>query len=398
MKLLPKMKHALIPILGFVVTLSGQSYNLSNVFPSVRELRSVIISTHSDSLKPVAFVYSNCVGNLKNQILMKWTKAEKPFASDDEQSLGILSLGKSPENPTERQDFILRTISGRDLKVVPVKGSFIPDKKLPTFIFSDNCRMIAGIFPTGDQLRFFNFQNEETGGFAFSQETVINTDKSRGRFSSDGLHFLFYSLISRSALVPLSPELFMFTPIGEMLWNFKPPTGTVRSFTTSFSGKFSAIGVQMENIVAASVAYQTILLDEKGNVIEIFPFGFHLGDIDEKGSWIVFADDTSFRLVSISTRKTYFLEKNVGKNCVITDVRLLPGNKFAVVTGSESLNKNDRIYNRPEISVYSFSGDVLFREKFSSDYSYTGRLLTSADGSVIGIVLQNRFITIRNKN
>jgi hypothetical protein len=83
---------------------------------------------------------------------------------------------------------------------------------------------------------------------------------------------------------------------------------------------------------------------------------------------------------------------------VITDVRLLPGNKFAVVTGSESFNKNARIYNRPEISVYSFSGNVLFREKFSSDYSYTGRLLTSADGSIIGIVLQNRFITIRNKN
>ncbi|MDD5766314.1 MAG: hypothetical protein PHW79_08745, partial [Candidatus Marinimicrobia bacterium] len=296
MKLLLKMKRALIPILGFVVTLSGQNYNLSNVFPSVRELYSVVISTHSDSLEPVAFVYSNCVGNLKNRILMKWTKAEKPFASDDEQSFGILSLGKSPENPTERRDFILRTINGRDLKVVPVKGSFIPDKKLPTFIFSDNCRMIAGIFPTGDQLRFFNFQNEETGGFTFSQETVINTDKSRGQFSGDGLHFLFYSLISRSALEPLAPELFMFTPIGEMIWNFKPPTGTVRSFATSFSGKFSAIGVQTENITAAGIAYRTTLLDEKGNVIETFPFGFHIGDIDEKGSWIVFATILRFAL------------------------------------------------------------------------------------------------------
>ncbi|MFA4839798.1 MAG: hypothetical protein WC703_10030 [Candidatus Neomarinimicrobiota bacterium] len=398
MNLLLKMKRALIPVFGFAVALSGQSYNLLNVFPSEKELHSVIVSADSGSLEPTAFVFSNCIRDSRNKTLLKWTNAEKLFASDDGRSFGVLFFGNPPQNPTERRDFILRTICSRDSVVVPIKGTFIPNRRSPTFVFSENCRMIAGMFPSGDQLRFINFQNDETGGFAFSQETVINTDQSRGRFSGDGLHFLFCSLISRSPLEPLAPELFMFTPIGEMLWNLKPPTGAVRSFATSFSGKFSAIGIQTENITAAIVAFQTILLDEKGNVLETFPFGFRLCDIDEKGSWIVFADENSLRLISITTRKTYFLEKTVGANRMITDVRFLPKNRFAVVTGSESFNNDNRIYNRPEISVYSFRGDVLFREKFSSDYSYTGRLLTSADGSVIGIVLQNRFITFRNKN
>jgi len=258
--------------------------------------------------------------------------------------------------------------------------------------------MIAGIFPTGDHLRFFNFQNKETGSVTFLQETVINTNESRGQFCGDGLRFLFFSFVSRSPLEPLSPELFMFTPIGEILWNFKPQTGAVRSFATSSSGKFSLISLKLENTTPPGVARQTILLDEKGTVLEVFPFGFRLCDIDEKGSWIIFAEENSLRLISIITKKTYFLKKSVSANRMITDVRFLPENRFAVVTGSKSFNNDDRIYNRPEILVYSFRGDVLFHEKFSSDYSYTGRLLTSENGWVIGIVLQNRFITYRNKN
>jgi len=68
---------------------------------------------------------------------------------------------------------------------------------------------------------------------------------------------------------------------------------------------------------------------------------------------------------------------------------------FVLSIGTVKFANGIRIYDSPEIRLYSISGSLLATADFPDTYSHQAAIIRSISGNHIGFCLQNKFIVLQ---
>jgi len=214
-------------------------------------------------------------------------------------------------------------------------------------------------------------------------------------FSNDGNYFLLNITKKIDISDKLQPDLFMLSSIGEQIWTYRLPLHHAETIGISDRGKYSIVYGPPSLPELPQPEFQTVLLNSEGKLIEIYPFNFKYYDFDDSESWLLLADEYILRLIRLSDGSVYF-SKALGRDrTVISDIAILSSREIAITVGVESYKDDHVIYNRPEITVYSYEGNILFHRRFDGDYTCYGKIFASKSRSQIDITLQDRFVTFQ---
>ena len=392
-----KDKIILIFCIGLFCTATGQVYELATEYKAVPELRNILVEPDSANLIPGCYIYSH---NLKNsdesgKVIVSWDNINNVIVSPDCKYLGLISLLDKPKNPTEKQEFTFNAFNAIGEKICSIKSSFINDDGIPQFVFSESKNVLARVSPFGDHIKFYNNKGKMIREkFLFSGMRHSYRDPKEV-FSNDGNYFLLNITKKIDTSDKLQPDLFMLSSIGEQIWTYQLPLHHAETIGISDHGKYSIVSGPPSLPESPQPEFQTVLLNSEGKLIEIYPFNFKYYDFDDSESWLLLADEYILRLIRLSDGSVYF-SKTLGRDrTVISDIAILSNGEIAITVGVESYKDDHVIYNRPEITVYSYEGNILFHRRFDGDYTCYGKILVSKSGSQMGITLQNRFVTFQ---
>jgi len=390
-------KIILIFCIGLFYTARGQVYQLATEYKAIPELRNILVKPDSSNLIPDCYLYSNCLKNAdeSEKVIVSWDNIKNVVVSPDNKYLGLISLLDKPKNPTERQVLTFTTFNAIGEKIYSVKSSFINDDGIPQFVFSESKNVLAIVSQFGEHIKFYNNRGKMIREKLLSPGIKHSYRNPKGVFSNDGNYFLFNITGINNTSDKSQPDLFMLSSIGEQIWTYQLPVHHAKTIGISDNGKYSIVSGPPSFPESHQPEFQTVLLNNEGKLIEIYPFGFKYYDFDDSKSWLLLADEYILRLIRLSDGSVYF-SKALGRDrTVISDIAILSNGEIAVAIGVESYKDDHVIYNHPAVTVYSYDGDILFHYGFDGDYTCYGKILVSKSGSQIGITLQNRFVTFQ---
>ncbi len=384
------------PVIWFSLA-AGQVYELATGYKAIPEVRNILVEPDSANLIPGCYIYSH---NLKNsdetgKVIVSWDNIKNVVISPDNRYLGLISLLDKPKNPTEMHVFTFTTFNAIGKKIYSVKSSFINDDGIPQFVFSESKNVLAIVSQFGEHIKFYNSRGKMIREKFLSPGIKHSYRNPKGVFSNDGNYFLLNITGINNTSDKSQPDLFMLSSIGEQIWTYQLPLHHAETIGISDHGKYSIVSGPPSFLESPQPEFQTVLLNNEGKLIEIYPFGFKYYDFDDSESWLLLADEYILRLVRLSDGSVYFSKALGYDRTIISDIAILSNREIAVAIGVESYKDDHVIYNYPSITVYSYNGNILFHHGFDGDYTCYGKILVSKSGSQIGITLQNRFVTFQ---
>jgi len=189
----------------------------------------------------------------------------------------------------------------------------------------------------------------------------------------------------------------MLLSTGTRFWQSQLPLQATIGIGLARHGRFAIVSGTAINSRRPQPVYQTLLFDSLGNILNSFPVGFRHSDFSRDDKWLLLGNDFNVYLVTLIKKAIYLELSPAGGRRKVTDCGLLTGNRILILTGVESSHQCETIFDDPEIVIYSTAGQILYRQIFESDYTYSGKFTFNDSRDQFGLVLQNRYIVFNTR-
>jgi len=372
----------------------SQTGRIDKEYPAEYGLRDVIIERADPSLCPQFFVYTGRAVPAENsgRKTIIWRAAGDIVLSPGHSLIGVFSPGAAPTRTDEPQRYDFRVFDSGGQVIFNLSGMLLNIAERPFCFLTDSKLALITCSYWGDELQFYDRQGQLLNERHFLQEGTLSLINPKGIFDESGHLFFFNLSRARAEEEKVGPDLFMFSANGARIWQYQLPLKSTGALGLSPSGKIAAVSGTVINPKPPQPAFQTILFDSLGNILNSFPVAFRHCDFDRDEKWLLLGGHYKASLVSL-IKKSIYLELTPGSGQrVITDCALLADNRILILTGLESSRNGATLYDDPEILIYSPEGQLIFRHIFESDYTYSGNLILNDTRDRFGITLQNRFV------
>jgi hypothetical protein len=374
--------------------LNAQICRIEKEWPAEDGLRNIVVSAQNQELVPAYFVYpfQAIPNDGKGSIPIRWTDPQDFLLSSGNGYLGVFLQGPAPTRDDEPQLYEFKVFDSNGGVIFNLSGMLPSITERPFYFLNEAGRSLTACSFWGDQLHFYDRQGQLLNERRFIQEGTLSLINPKGVYDDSGYYFLFNLSRAREEEEKIGPDLFMFSANGARLWQYQLPLKTTGAVALSRSGKIAAVCGTIVNPQPPQPVWQTILFDSLGNVLNSFPVAFRNYDFDLNDRWFLLGDNHQVNLISL-VRKSIYLELTPGRGRrKIMDCALMKNERLLILTGLESAQGGETLYDDPEILIYSPEGELFFRQVFESDYNYNGQLILNNTRERFGLILQNRFV------
>lgn len=389
----------LLIFLGNDFEASAQTYRIEREWLANDGLHDVLVKRVKQQLIPTYYIYSDravAVADNK-QVLARWADCADINLSPGRNLCGVFSAGEPPTGRKEpwKYSFIVYDADG---KVIHELGGTLPNiKERPRYYLTDTRKALIACSYWGEQLLFYDRQ-----GILLNERSLIQPENRlminpKGAFDEFGGLFLFHPGRPRVAGEVDNPDLFMLLSTGTRFWQSQLPLQATIGIGLARHGRFAIVSGTAINSRRPQPVYQTLLFDSLGNILNSFPVGFRHSDFSRDDKWLLLGNDFNVYLVTLIKKAIYLELSPAGGRRKVTDCGLLTRNRILILTGVESSHQGETIFDDPEIVIYSTTGQILYRQIFESDYTYSGKFTFNDSRDQFGLVLQNRYIVFNTR-
>ena len=372
----------------------GQTYRIEREWPAESGLQDVLIGFADNQLRPTYYLYNDRAISAQKtgEILAQWQNLSDISLSPDRNLCGVFTPGKPPTGKNEPRAYEFKVYDANGKETFRLNGMLLNTAERPFYFLTGTKKALIACSYWGEELLFYNHDGDLLNERRFLQDGTRLQVYPKGAFDDNGRIFLFNLSRAREEEQKVGPDLFMFMTNGSRLWQYQLPLKTTGATGLSRSGRITVVSGAVINPRPPQPAYQTILFDSLGKIINSFPVAFRHYDFDRNDKWLLLGDRYTFHLITLVGKSIYLQMTPGNGRRTITDCALLAGNRILILIGVESSQNGTKLFDDPEILIYSADGQILFRQMFESDYTYRGKLIFNDARDRFGITLQNRFV------
>jgi len=394
MKLLVRFCLFLIP--PIFTSLSGQSLSILQEYKTDNDLIDVIVLSDTNSIEPQLFIQSNQLTDAKTgKTISTISTRQSLVMSQQHQFLGIVSLEKASTSRTEPRQFEFIAYSSNAHPDFTIHQQYIDTGKRPTFFLNEAKKAAIQISPNGDRIKFYDNHGRFLREKIFSQNLPHNYENPLIVFSADGNRLAFFTRIFNMENNQTIPMLYLLSPIGEEIWKAQPILKRIDDLEIAESGKSVAITGQTFQPVGSQVQNYIFVFNSAGVIQNSLPYRAIQTAFNPAENQLLIRDEQTVKIIDLNS-EGIVISNNVGAGRrEIADMCYLNDSTFVLSIGTVKFTNDIRIYDSPEIRLYSISGSLLATADFPDIYSHQAAIIRSISGNHIGFCLQNKFIVLQ---
>jgi len=394
MKLLVQLRPLII--LFFVTSLSGQSLTAIQEYKAVNDLLDAIVVSDTNSIKPRLFIYANHFADAQTGKTVSDISARQSFVlSEHNQLLGLFSPEKSPSNRTEPREFEFTVYSLKNKMDFIIHDKYIDTGKRPAFFLNEAKNAALQVSPNGDRIKFYDNHGRFLRQKTFSQNLAHNYETALIAFNAEGNRIAFYTRIFDMENNQMIPMLYLLSPIGEEIRKVRLILKRIDALTISESGQTIAVAGQTYQPVGSQAQNQIFVFNSAGVIQNSLPYRAIDMTFNQSENQLLIREEQTVKIIDLHS-EGIVISKQAGRGRrEIADMSFLNDSTFILSLGIVKFHNDKRIYDSPEIQLYSTDGNLIAGTEFHNTYSHHAKIFTSISGSQMGICLQNKFFVLQ---
>ena len=394
MKLL--IRFYLFLILPLIISLSGQSLTVLQEYKTNTELLDIIVFADTNGIEPQMFAHSNQITTIQTGKTISDISAQQSLVvSEHNRFLGIFSPEKKSSNRTEPRQFGFTAYSSKNHPDFTIHDKYIDTGKYPVFYLNEAKGAAIQVSPNGDRIKFYDNHGRLLREKIFSQNLPHNYENPLTVFSADGNRLAFFTRIFNMENNQMIPMLYLLSPIGEEIWKAQPILKRVDDLEIAESGKSVAVSGQTFQPVGSQTQNHIFVFDSAGVIQNSLPYRAIRTAFSPSESQLLIRDEQTVKIIDLNSEGIVISNKVGNGRREIADMCYLNDSTFVVSIGTVKFANGIRIFDSPEIRLYSTNGKLLAKTEFPNTYSHHATILKSISGNHAGICLQNKFIILQ---
>lgn len=394
MKLL--VRSILLLILPSITSLPGQSLSVIQEYQTNNDLINAIARLDSNNIEPHLLIYTDRLTDVKTGKTISTISARQTLiTSQHKQILGIFSPETGSLNSTEPRKNKFITYSSNDHPDYVIQNQYVDTGKRPVFFLNEAKKAALQISPNGDRAKFYDNHGRLLREKIFSQNLPHNYETPLTVFSADGNRLAFFTRIFNMEDNQMIPMLYLLSPIGEEIWKAQLILKRVDNLEISESGQSVVAAGQTFQPVGSQTQNHIFVFDSIGVIQNSLPYRAIQTAFNPAENQLLIRDEQTVKIIDLNSEGIVISIKIGRGRREIADMCYLNDSTFIVSTGTVKFTNGVRIYDSPEIRLYSISGSLLATADFPDTYSHLATIVKSFSGNRIGFCLQNKFIVLQ---
>lgn len=383
-------------ILPLITSLAGQSLFVTEEYKSAAGLIDVIAVSDTNSITPQLFLYKDCLTEVHTgKTVATITNNQCLNISQNRRLLGIFTPEKAPANRTEPRQFEFCAYSSGNQPVFKIHDKYIDAGKRPSFFLNEAKKAALQIAPNGDRIKFYDNHGRFLREKKFSRNMPHNYENAQVEFSADGNRLAFFTRIYAMESNRMIPMLSLLSPIGEEIWKAQLILKRLDALKIAASGRSVAVAGLTLQPVGSQTQYHIFVFDSAGVIQNSLPYRAIGLAFDKSENQLLIREEQTVKIVDLHSEGIVLSKKVCGGRREIADMSFLNDSTFILSLGTIKFRDGERIYDNPEIQLFSTAGKQLAKAVFANDYSYNAEIFKSLSGKQTGFCLQNKFVVLQ---
>lgn len=189
--------------------------------------------------------------------------------------------------------------------------------------------------------------------------------------------------------------LYLLSPIGEEIWKVQLILKRIDALEIAESGQSVAIAGQTFQPVGSQSQHHIFVFDSAGVIQNSLPYRAIRMAFNQSEKQLLIRDEQTVKIIDLHSEGVVISNKVGHGRREIADMSFLNDSTFVLSLGTVKFHNGKRIYDGPEIQLYSTDGRLLAKTDFPNTYSHKATIFKSLSGNHTGICLQNKFIVLR---
>jgi len=387
------LSSRLFLILPLITSLAGQSLTVTGEYKSAAGLIDVIVVSDTNSIAPQLFVYKDRLTEAHTgKTVVMLTNNQFPAVSLNRRLLGIFTPEKAPANRTEPRQFEFCAYSSGNQPVFKIHDKYIDAGKRPSFFLNEAKKAALQIAPNSDRIKFYDNQGRFLREKKFSRNMPHNYENAQVAFSADGNRLAFFTRIYAMENNRMIPMLYLLSPIGEEIWKAQLILKRIDALKIAASGRSVAVAGLTFQPVASQTQHHIFVFDSAGVIRNSLPYRAIQLTFNDSEDQLLIREEQTVKIVDLHSEGIILSKKIGGGRREIADMSFLNDSTFILSLGTVKFRDGKRIYDNPEVQIFSTAGKQLAKTVFANNYSYNAEIFKSLSGNQIGFCLQNKFV------
>ena len=394
MKLLDR--PCLLIILFLITSLSGQSLTVIREYKADNDLLDAIAISDTNSIELRLFIYADYFADAQTGKTISDISAGQSFVlSEQNQLLGLFSPEISPSNRTEPREFELAVYSQKPEIDFLIQDKYVDTGQRPSFFLNEAKNAALQVLPNGARIKFYDNHGRFLREKTFSQNRAHNYETALVVFNAEGNRLAFFTRIFDMENNQMIPVLYLLSPIGEEIWKVRLILKRIAALTISESGRTIAVAGQTYQPVGSQAQNHIFIFDSTGVIQNSLPYRAIEMAFNKSENQLLIREEQTVKIVDLHSEGVV-ISKQVGRGRrEIADMSFLNDSTFVLSLGTIKFHNDTRIYNSPEIQLYSSDGNLIAGTEFFNTYSHHAKIITSTCGNQMGLCLQNKFFVLQ---
>ncbi|MBN2600441.1 MAG: hypothetical protein JXR87_00455, partial [Candidatus Marinimicrobia bacterium] len=360
------------------------------------DLINAIARLDSNNIEPHLLIYTDRLTDVKTGKTISTISARQTLiTSQHKQILGIFSPETGSLNSTEPRKNKFITYSSNDHPDYVIQNQYVDTGKRPVFFLNEAKKAALQISPNGDRAKFYDNHGRLLREKIFSQNLPHNYETPLTVFSADGNRLAFFTRIFNMEDNQMIPMLYLLSPIGEEIWKAQLILKRFDNLEISESGQSVVAAGQTFQPVGSQTQNHIFVFDSIGVIQNSLPYRAIQTAFNPAENQLLIRDEQTVKIIDLNSEGIVISIKIGRGRREIADMCYLNDSTFIVSTGTVKFTNGVRIYDSPEIRLYSISGSLLATADFPDTYSHLATIVKSFSGNRIGFCLQNKFIVLQ---